>query len=97
MRREARDVILRPVISEKSYGLIDENRYTFVVAPDANKVEIRKAVESVFGVRVLSVNTLRRKGKRKRNRRTGTWGKLSDQKRAVVKVHADDRIELFGG
>jgi large subunit ribosomal protein L23 len=95
--RGSRAVILRPVISEKSYGLIDRNVYTFVVAPDANKIDIRRAVEAIFGVRVLNVNTLSRRGKRKRNRRTGKWGKLPDQKRAVVTVHEDDRIDLFEG
>jgi large subunit ribosomal protein L23 len=95
--REPRDVIVRPVISEKSYGLIDENVYTFVVHPDANKIEIRHAVEAIFGVRVLNVNTINRKGKRKRNRRTGHWNTQSDQKRAIVKVAEGDRIDLFEG
>ncbi|MBI2168322.1 MAG: 50S ribosomal protein L23 [Actinobacteria bacterium] len=93
--REARDVIVRPVISEKSYTLMDENTYTFVVHPRANKIEIRQAVESIFGVRVLNVNTLNRKGKRRRNRRTGIWNTQSDEKRAIVKVAEGDRIDLF--
>lgn len=93
--RDPRDVIQRPVISEKSYGLMDDNVYTFVVAPDATKVEIRRAVESIFRVHVLSVNTLNRKGKSKRNRRTGVRGKLPDEKRAIVTVAQGDRIELF--
>ena len=92
---EARDIIIRPVVSEKSYGLLDAGVYTFVVAPDANKLQIREAVESIFNVRVTKVNTLNRKGKRKRNRRTFTFGKRSDTKRAIVTLAAGDRIELF--
>jgi large subunit ribosomal protein L23 len=92
---EARDIIIRPVVSEKSYGLLDVGVYTFVVAPDANKLQIREAVESIFNVRVTKVNTLNRKGKRKRNRRTFTFGKRSDTKRAIVTLAAGDRIELF--
>ena len=94
-RRNPRDVILAPVISEKSYGQMEENRYTFVVAPDANKVEIRHAVEEIFRVRVTGVNTLNRPGKRRRTR-TG-WGKRKDTKRAIVSVAAEDRIDIFGG
>jgi len=93
--KDPRDVILRPVVSEKSYGLLDEGAYTFVVHPDANKIEIRQAVESIFNVRVSKVNTLNRKGKRKRNRRSFTFGKRSDTKRAVVTLVGDDRIDLF--
>jgi large subunit ribosomal protein L23 len=92
---EARDIIIRPVVSEKSYGLLDAGVYTFVVAPDANKLQIRDAVESIFNVRVTKVNTLNRKGKRKRNRRTFTFGKRSDTKRAIVTLAPGDRIELF--
>ncbi|MCZ7527574.1 MAG: 50S ribosomal protein L23 [Acidimicrobiia bacterium] len=94
--RDPRDIVLRPVVSEKSYAAYDENVYTFVVAPDANKIEIRRAVESIFGVRVSKVNTMNRQGKRKRNRRTGTWGRRADEKRAVVSLVAGDRIEIFG-
>ncbi len=90
-----RDVILAPVISEKSYGLLDENKYTFIVAPDANKTQIKIAVEQVFGVRVLGVNTLNRPGKRKRTR--GGFGQRKDTKRAVVSLSPGDRIEIFGG
>ncbi len=90
-----RDVILAPVISEKSYGLLDENKYTFIVAPDANKTQIKIAVEQVFGVRVLGVNTLNRPGKRKRTR--GGFGQRKDTKRAVVSLTPGDRIEIFGG
>ena len=93
--KDPRDVIIRPVISEKSYALLDKNVYTFVVAQQANKVEIRQAVESIFGVRVTNVNTLNRKGKRKRNRRTGGYGTRPDSKRAIVSLAEGDRIELF--
>jgi large subunit ribosomal protein L23 len=93
--KDPRDVILKPVVSEKSYALLDSNVYTFVVDPKATKVDIRKAVESVFGVRVSKVNTLNRKGKRKRNRRTGTYGQRIDTKRAVVTLAAGDKIDLF--
>ena len=92
---DPRDVILEPVVSEKSYALLDRGVYTFVVHPEANKVEIRQAVEAIFGVRVANVNTLNRKGKRKRNRRTFTFGKRADTKRAIVTLVAGDRIELF--
>ena len=93
--KDVRDVILRPVVSEKSYALLDSNVYTFVVDPRATKVEIRKAVETVFGVRVNKVNTLNRKGKRKRNRRTGAYGQRIDTKRAVVTLADGDKIDLF--
>jgi large subunit ribosomal protein L23 len=92
---DPRDVLLAPIISEKSYGLLDENKYTFLVRPDANKTQIKIAVEQVFNVTVLGVNTINRQGKRKRSR-TG-FGKRKDTKRAIVSVAAGDRIELFGG
>jgi large subunit ribosomal protein L23 len=88
-------VLLAPVISEKSYGLIDENKYTFLVHPDANKTQIKIAVEKVFNVKVTSVNTLNRQGKRKRTRLG--YGKRNDTKRAVVSLAEGDRIDLFGG
>jgi len=90
-----RSILLRPVISEKSYALMDEHTYVFIVDPRASKIEIRAAVEDAFGVRVASVNTMIRKGKRKRQRRVATYGKRSDTKRAVVRLVGDDRIELF--
>lgn len=93
--KDPRDVILRPVVSEKSYALLDEGVYTFVVHPDANRTEIRQAIESIFNVRVSKVNTLNRKGKLKRNRRNWTMGKRPDTKRAIVTLAGDDRIELF--
>jgi large subunit ribosomal protein L23 len=92
---DPRDILLRPVISEKSYGLLDENKYTFIVHPDANKTQIKIAVQQVFNVRVLDVNTLNRNGKRKRTR--GGYGKRKDTKRAIVSLAPGDRIEIFGG
>ncbi len=91
----SREVILKPVVSEKSYALFDQGTYTFVVAPNANKIQIRQAVEEIFNVRVAKVNVLNRKGKRKRNRRTMTFGKRPDTKRAIVTLMGDDRIELM--
>jgi large subunit ribosomal protein L23 len=95
MSADPRDVILRPVVSEKSYALLDHDVYTFVVAPDANKVEIRLAVERIFNVEVKHVRTANRKGKRKRSRRTATWGKRPDTKRAMVTLKPGHSIELF--
>ena len=92
---DPRDVLLAPVISEKSYGLLDENKYTFVVRPDANKTQIKIAVEQVFNVTVLDVNTLNRQGKRKRTR--SGFGRRKDTKRAIVSLAPGDRIEIFGG
>jgi large subunit ribosomal protein L23 len=92
---DPRDVLLAPVISEKSYGLLDENKYTFIVAPHANKTQIKIAVEQVFGVKVTAVNTANRQGKRVRTR-FGV-GKRADSKRAIVSVAAGDRIDIFGG
>ncbi len=90
-----RDILLRPVVSEKSYGLLDEGKYTFVVAPDANKTQIKQAVEEVFRVKVTGVNTLNRQGKRRRTR--FGWGKRVDTKRAIVTLVEGDRIDIFGG
>ncbi|WP_153505933.1 50S ribosomal protein L23 [Cumulibacter manganitolerans] len=95
MAADPRDVVLAPVISEKSYGLIEENKYTFLIHPDANKTQIKIAVEQIFGVKVLSVNTINRQGKRKRTRYG--IGKRKDTKRAIVTVAEGDRIEIFGG
>ena len=92
---DPRDVLLKPVISEKSYGLLDEGKYTFIVSPDANKTQIKQAVEAVFRVKVTAVNTNNRQGKRKRTRHG--WGKRKDTKRAVVSLAEGDRIDLFGG
>jgi len=90
-----RDILIRPVISEKSYGLLDENKYTFIVRPDANKTQIKIAVEQVFNVKVTSVNTVNRQGKRKRTRYG--FGKRADTKRAVVSLAPGERIDIFGG
>jgi len=91
--KDIHDVILRPVISEKSYEMLDENKYTFIVDRNANKTHIRQAVEQIFDVKVTSVNTMNRKGKRKR--RGLVVGKRPDTKRAIVTVAPGDRIELF--
>jgi large subunit ribosomal protein L23 len=88
-----RNVIIAPVVSEKSYSLMDDNAYTFRVHPRANKTEIRQAVEEIWGVRVTRVNTINRKGKVKRFRYTR--GKRPDTKRAVVKLVPGDKIEIF--
>ena len=90
-----RDILLKPVVSEKSYGLLDEGKYTFIVAPDANKTQIKQAVEEVFRVKVANVNTLNRQGKRRRTR--FGWGKRVDTKRAIVTLAEGDRIDIFGG
>jgi large subunit ribosomal protein L23 len=92
---DPRDVLLAPVISEKSYGLLDENKYTFLVDTDANKTQIKIAVEQVFGVKVTDVNTLNRQGKRKRTK--FGYGKRKDTKRAIVTLVSGDRIDIFGG
>jgi large subunit ribosomal protein L23 len=94
--KDPRDIIIRPVVSEKSYALLDRNVYTFIVAPDANKIEIKQAVESIFNVKVRRISTLNRKGKLKRNRRMNTLGKRRDTKRAIVALAPDDRIDIFG-
>ncbi|MFF0818500.1 50S ribosomal protein L23 [Rhodococcus sp. NPDC003318] len=93
---DPRDILLAPVISEKSYGLIEEGTYTFLVHPDSNKTQIKIAVEKIFGVTVTSVNTANRQGKRKRTR--FGYGKRKDTKRALVTISADSKpIEIFGG
>ena len=82
VQKDPRDILLAPVVSEKSYGLLDEDKYTFLVDPRANKTEIKIAVEKVFGVKVTGVNTINRQGKRRRTR-FGS-GKRKDTKRAIV-------------
>lgn len=89
------DVLLGPVVSEKSYSLLDENKYTFLVHPDANKTQIKIAVEEAFKVKVTGVNTINREGKRVRTR--GGFGKRPDTKRAIVSVARGERIDIFGG
>ena len=88
-----RDVLLAPVISEKSYGLLDANKYTFEVHPDANKTQIKIAVEKVFSVKVTDVNTLNRQGKRKRPK--GGFGRRKAIKRAIVTLR-EGSIDIFG-
>ena len=95
--KDPRDVILEPVVSEKSYGLLDENVYTFKVHTGASKPEIRDAVQAIFGVKVVKVNTLNRKGKRKRNRKSFTYGTRPNTKRALVTLAEGDSIDLFEG
>ena len=91
-----RDIIIRPIVSEKSYTNYDDNVYTFEVASHANKIQIKHAVEEIFGVTVTNVNTMNRAGKRKRNRRTGGWGSRPNRKRALVTLATGDTIEIFG-
>jgi large subunit ribosomal protein L23 len=95
LQKNPRDVLLAPVVSEKSYGLLDENKYTFLVHPDANKTEIKIAVEKVFNVKVVSVNTVNRAGKRRRTR-FGV-GQRKSTRRAIVSVAEGQRIDIFGG
>jgi large subunit ribosomal protein L23 len=89
-----RDILIRPVVSEKSYRLEDEGKYTFIVAPGANKTQIRQAVEAVFRVKVTGVNTVNRPGKRRRTR--FGWGKRPDTKRAIVSLAQGERIDFRG-
>ena len=93
--KDPRDVVLAPIVSEKSYGLLDKGVYTFQVHPDASKPEIHDAIEAIFNVKVVKVNTLNRKGKRKRNRRTFTMGSRPDTKRAIVTLAPGSKIDLF--
>ncbi|AFV90350.1 MAG: 50S ribosomal protein L23 [Acidipropionibacterium acidipropionici] len=93
--RDPRDIILAPVVSEKSYGLLDQNAYTFLVKPTANKTEIKIAIEQIFDVKVTAVNTMNRKGKTRRTR--AGVGKRKDTKRAIVTVAEGDRIDIFAG
>jgi large subunit ribosomal protein L23 len=95
LHKDHRDVLIAPVVSEKSYGLIDQNKYTFLVRPDANKTEIKIAVEKIFDVKVTSVNTVNRPGKRRRTR--FGWGRRNDTKRAIVSVAEGQRIDIFAG
>ena len=95
--KTAYDIILRPVITEQSMEASDEKRYVFMVATDANKVEIKKAVEEIFGVKVEKVNTLRMDGKEKRQGAYPT-GRRAAYKKAMVKLTADSKtIEFFEG
>jgi large subunit ribosomal protein L23 len=91
---DPRDILLAPVVSEKSYTRIDENKYTFLVNPKANKTEIKIAVEKVFNVKVIQVNTLNRVGKKRRTRYG--IGQRPDTKRAIVTLADGQSIDLFG-
>ena len=93
--KDHRDVIIRPVVSEKSYGLMDLNKYTFLVHPDANKTEIKIAIEKIFDVKVTSVNTMNRQGKARRTR-VGV-GRRAATKRAIVSLAEGQSIDIFGG
>ena len=93
--RDASQVLIAPVVSEKSYALSEHGTYVFVIAPDATKLEVRKSVEQMFSVKVSRVNTLNRKGKKRINRRNNVAGKRPDRKRAIVTLSGDDRIDLF--
>ena len=93
--KDPRDVIIAPIVSEKSDALSEVGVYTFKVHPSASKPEIHDAVESIFNVKVAKVNTLNRKGKRKRNRRTFGYGARPDTKRAIVTLAAGQTIDLF--
>ena len=90
--KDPRDIIVSPVVSEKSYGLIDQGKYTFVVAPDANKIEIKLAIEKIFNVKVASVNTLNRQGKTRRTK--FGMGQRKDTKRAIVTL-TSGTIDIF--
>ena len=94
IHKPAHDIILKPVVSEKSYAASDRGQYTFVVAPSANKVQIKQAIEEIFKVKVTNVNTLNRAGKKQRTR-TG-FGQRASQKRAIVTVAEGQTIDIFG-
>ena len=91
----AREVVIRPIVSEKSYALIGQNKYTFRVHPDAHKTQIRQAVEEIFNVKVMGVQTMTMKSKPKR--RGWTTGRTRGWKKAIVELAPGDRIELFEG
>ena len=95
VQKNHRDVLVKPVVSEKSYSLMDLGKYTFEVDPRSNKTEIKIAIEKVFGVKVASVNTLNRQGKTRRTR--FGLGKRKDVKRAIVTLVAGESIDVFGG
>jgi large subunit ribosomal protein L23 len=93
--KNPRDIIIKPVVSEKSYGLIEHNQYTFFVHPSASKPEIHDAIQAIFGVKVINVNTMNRQGKKIRARKSNKMGKRPDTKRAIVTLAEGDSIELF--
>ena len=93
--KDPRDILIKPVVSEKSYGLMDQGKYTFEVDPRSNKTEIKIAVEKIFGVKVTSVNTINRKGKTRKTR--FGLGKRKDVKRAIITLAGDEAIDIFSG
>ena len=93
--KDPRDILIKPVVSEKSYGLMDQGKYTFEVDPRSNKTEIKIAVEKIFGVKVTSVNTSNRKGKTRKTR--FGLGKRKDVKRAIITLAGDEAIDIFSG
>ena len=94
INKNPRDILIRPIVSEKSYSLMDQGKYTFEVDPRSNKTEIKIAVEQIFGVKVVSVNTINRKGKTRRTR--FGLGKRKDVKRAIVTLGAGETLDIFG-
>lgn len=93
--KNPRDILIRPVVTEKSTGLLQDNKYTFLVDPRSNKTEIKQAVESIFKVQVEKVSTLRVRGKKKRVRQI--LGMTPERKKAIVKLKEGDKIEIFEG
>ena len=93
--KNPRDIIIAPVVSEKSYSLLEQNTYTFIVHMGASKPEIHDAIQSIFGVKVTRVNTQVRAGKRSRNRRTGKYSSRPDTKRALITLAAGDSLPIF--
>ncbi len=95
LNKDPRDIIVRPIVSEKTYGLMDEGKYTFEVDPRSNKTEIKIAIEQIFNVKVASVNTINRKGKARRTR--FGLGKRKDVKRAIVTLRGGEALDIFSG
>jgi large subunit ribosomal protein L23 len=93
--RDAREVLVKPVVTEKSTNLLSENKYTFIVNPEANKIEIKHAIEKMFKVHVAEVRTMAVRGKVKRRGRY--IGRTSDRKKAIVTLRPGDRIAIFEG
>ncbi|MDO4665321.1 MAG: 50S ribosomal protein L23 [Actinomycetaceae bacterium] len=93
LAKNPRDIIIAPIVSEKAYSLMDQGKYTFEVDKTANKTEIKLAIEAIFGVKVSSVNTMNRQGKRVRTR--NGYGKRKDTKRAIVTLR-EGTIDIFG-
>ncbi|MDK2821208.1 MAG: large subunit ribosomal protein [Clostridia bacterium] len=91
--RTPEEIIIKPIVTEKTTNLIAENKYTFLVAPESNKIEIKNAIEKLFDVKVLKVNTLYDRGKL---RRVGRYqGRQPDRKKAIVTLADGDKIQIF--